>query len=465
MEFNHDEDILKKLILEYEVMSQKGTVRFFEKTVLVDMIKYYENNGNIEKALGVCDFAMTQHVSSMEFLFHKGRLLAELELIDESIECLEKALAFDPSHFELNIFYAELLIEIGEFNDSYHVLKKLYRIVDEEPQAQVLFLLAKIQEITGEFEKMFFTLRKALRKDPTHPFLLNKIWLAAELAGLYQESLEFHKELIEQHPYSFLAWYNLGQAYYCLEQYQKSAEAFEYTFLINKQFDFAYKDGAEAYIMAEEYEKALHIYDELLDIIEPDSDVYAKIGYCYERLDEIEIAKKYYRKSLKINPLNSMSLFRMGECFVLEESWEDAISFYNKAIEADSDREEYLIAIAEAYFKNKNVQQAKVFFQKATEMAPELSRYWTQYATFLIKMGNNEEAISILDEAQIYTVDTEVLYCKAACLFAMSKREEALQTLSEALQENASLLESLFALTPELKQDSDVRALVKAFKR
>ncbi|MEM6965796.1 MAG: tetratricopeptide repeat protein [Bacteroidota bacterium] len=464
MEYNHDEDTLKKLIQEYEVMSQKGTVRFFEKAAFLDIIAYYEYDGFLDDALEACDHAINQHVASAEFLFHKGRILADLQFINEALGYLEKALSFDPAHFDLNIFYAELLIEVGEFNEAYQILKTLYRTVDSEPQAQVLFLLAKIQEITGDFEKMFFTLKKALQKDPTHPFLLNKIWLAAELAGLYQESLDFHTALIEQHPYSFLAWYNLGQAYYCLEEYTKSAEAFEYTFLINSQFDFAYKDGAEAYIMAGAYEKALHIYDELLDIIEPDSDVYAKIGYCYERLDEVEIARKYYQESLNINPLNSMSLFRMGECFMLEEVWDQAITYYNRAIEADSDREEYLIAIAEAYFKNKNIQQAKLFFQKATEMAPELSRYWTQYAVFLIKMGNNEEAISILDEAQTYTVDTEVLYCKAACLFAMSKREEALQTLSEALRENASLLESLFALTPELKQDSDVRALVKAFK-
>ena len=97
-------------------------------------------------------------------------------------------------------------------------------------------------------------------------------------------------------------------------------------------------------------------------------------------------------------------------------------------------------------------------------MAPELGKYWTQYATFLMKMGDSEEAFSILDEAQIYTVDTELLYCKVACLFAMSKREEALQTLTQALEENASLLESLFKLTPELEQDSEVLALINAFK-
>jgi len=464
MKYYHEENILKKLILKFSDMSQKGTVVFFEKTALLDLILFFENDDHIEKAMEVCDFGIAQYGSSMEFLFHKSRLLIELKEFDEAIGYLEKALAYSPENFDLNLLQAEVWVAFGEFKLAYNILKSLYQSSGNAEQSQVLFLLAKIHEINGDFKKMFSVLKKALQKDPNHPILLNKIWLAVEMAGLYEESVELHLALIEEHPYSYLAWYNLGQAYFCLEDYETAAEAFEYSFIINSKFEIAYKDGAESYIMAEDYGKALKMYQELLENVPGDSDVYAKIGFCYEHLGEILIAKKHYLKSIEENASNSMALFRMGECHMFEEEWDDAIHFYNQAIEADCDREEYLIAIAEAYFKNKNAQQARIFFQRATDMAPELGKYWTQYATFLMKMGDSEEAFSILDEAQIYTVDTELLYCKVACLFAMSKREEALQTLTQALEENASLLESLFKLTPELEQDSEVRALINSFK-
>ena len=465
MDYHHEENIVKKLIYKFEDMSQKGTVSFFEKTAFLDMISYYETAGNFEKGIQVCDIARRQHVSSTEFLWHKSRLLAQLKLLQEALDCLEEALSFSPENFELNLLQAQIRIELGEFSAAYFNLKRIYPSANKTAQAEVLFLLARIHEINGDFEKVFSTLKKAIRKDPEHPILLNKIWLAAEMSGLYQESANFHKELIENYPYSFLAWYNLGQAYFCLERFEDAAEAFEYSFIINKDFDIAYKDSAESYIMIKQFDKALKIYEEFLERPAPDSDTHAKVGLCYEHLGQILLAKDHYLKSLEINPSNSMALFRLGECFMADEKWDDAIHFYNQAIEADSDREEYLIAIAEAYFKNKNTTQAKIFFQKATDMAPELSKYWTQYAHFLMQMGDSEEAFSILDEAQIYTVDTEVLYCKVACLFAMSKREEALQTLTQALQENASLLESLFTLTPELEQDSEVRALINYYKR
>jgi len=464
MEFYNEENILKKLISEFEGMSQKGMVGFYEKTVWLDFVQYFENEPNLKKAIEICDLAMTQHVSSMEFLFHKSRMLVELGEFGKALNCLDHALSFSPDNFDLNFLRAEIWVQLGEFQLAYDTLKRIYKSSDVERQSQIILLLAKIHEINEDFKKMFSVLRKALRKDPNNPLLLNKVWFAAELSGAYQESLELHLELIEETPYSFLAWYNLGQAYFCLEDYEKAAEAFEYVFIINDQFEIGYKDAAESYIMIENYSKALKVYNEYLEILEPDSDTFSKVGLCQEKLGEMDLAKKFYLQALEANPSNSMALFRMGECHMQDESWTEAIHFYNRAIEADCYREDYLIAIAQAYFKNKNTQQAKIFFQKATDMAPELSRYWTQYATFLMQMGDSEEAFSILDEAYFYTVDTEVLYCKAACLFAMSKREEALKTLTQALEENSSLLESLYTLTPELEKDSEVRALIKTFK-
>lgn len=444
-------------------MSQKGTVCFFEGTAFLDIMLYFENQGNIEEAIEVCDLASTQHLSTTEFYFHKGRLLLEIDKLEIALENIEKALSLSPNNLEANFLYVEILIELKDFINATSHLDNMNTNLSKDEKSYLYFLQSKIYERKGDFLNMFFSLREALTENSDNPIMLNKIWLAAEISGLYEESAEFHLKLIEENPYSYLAWYNLGQAYFCLEKYEESAEAFEYVFIINKQFDIAYRDGAEALIMANKYDKALEVYEELLEICEADSDVYAKIGLCQEHLGEREVAKVYYLKSLEENASNSMALFRMGECYMIEEQWSVAIKYYNKAIKADSNREDYVIAIAQAYFKNKNTQQAKIFFEKATEMAPELTEHWTAYASFLMKLGNNEEAFFILDEAENYTLDTEVLYCKVACLFAMSKRKEALKTLTQALQKNPSLLESLFALTPELKQDSEVKALIKIF--
>ena len=465
MEFYNNKNMLKSLISEYEAMSQKGTVGFYEKTVFLDLITYYENDHNFKCAIKVCDLAFSQHVSSIEFLLQKSRFLLDLENPEEAIECLDKALVFSPNNLEMHLLRVEAFIQLYEFAGANEMLKELYYQFREndEAQAQILYLRTKIYEAKGQFDKMFFTLKKALQKSPNHPIILNKVWFSVEMSGLYEESVELHLEMIEHDPYSYLAWYNLGHAYFCLEKYLESAEAFEYVFIINKEFDLAYKDGAEAFLMNHNYAKALECYDEYLEVSEPDSDIYVKIGFCHRNLKDIETAKVYFLKAIDLNPCCSLAYFQMGECYMMQEKWDTAIYFYNQAIEMDCGKEEYLIAIAEAYFKNKNIQQAKEFFERATELAPELSKYWAQYAAFMMQMGDSEAAVSILEEAKNYSAGTELLYCKVACLFAMSKREEALQTLGEALQENASMLEALFTYSPGLEDDSEVRAIIKAF--
>ena len=125
MKYYHEENILKKLILKFSDMSQSGTVGFFEKTALLDLILFFENDDDIEKAIEVCNFGREQYVSSIEFLFHKSRLLVELEELDEALIYLEKGLAYSPENFDLNLLQAEVWIKFGEFKLAYDILKNL----------------------------------------------------------------------------------------------------------------------------------------------------------------------------------------------------------------------------------------------------------------------------------------------------------------------------------------------------
>jgi len=463
----YEQNSMEKLIFEYKVMSQKGTVGFFEKTVFLDMVKYLEIHQEIELAIQVCEDAFSQHVYSYEFLVRKSQLLLSLGIEDEAIECLEQALKFSPTDMEIKMTLIETLIQTGREADADLFLKEILEEAGNDyAKTRIYLLQAEVLEHQGQFEKMFYTLKKALEYGAIEDVVpvLNKIWFAVEMAGMHEESIEFHKSYIDEFPDSFLAWFNLGQAYFCLEQYEEAGEAFEIVNYFKKDFDLAYKDGAEAFLMLRNYEKALDCLNEYLEVAQPDSEVYTKIGTCHEHLKDIDTAVTLYEKAISLNPCNSLALFRLGECSFVREDWDTAIRYYNQAIEMDCGKEEYLAALAEAYFKNKNIKQAREFFQRATEMAPELSHYWARYALFLTALGDGEMAASILDEARIHAGGTELLYCKVACLFAISKREEALKTLLEALEENVSLLESLFTFSPDLQEDLEVRQLVELYR-
>src|SRR5690606_22624009 len=124
---------------------------------------------------------------------------------------------------------------------------------------------AYLYEKQKQYEKMFEALKEALRIDPSNEEALEKIWWSVENCKMYDESIVFHKELLDRDAYSYLAWFNLGQGHSCNGDYEEAIEAMEYSFLINPDFELGYLECAETCIQIGKYEQALRIYRELID--------------------------------------------------------------------------------------------------------------------------------------------------------------------------------------------------------
>jgi tetratricopeptide (TPR) repeat protein len=80
---------------------------------------------------------------------------------------------------------------------------------------------------------------------PTLSFALSRIWKTRmplyELAFCYdvldnqEESVQFYQQYIDNEPYSYAAWYNLGNAYTKLSLFEKAIDAYDYAILIKGQ--------------------------------------------------------------------------------------------------------------------------------------------------------------------------------------------------------------------------------------
>ena len=126
-------------------------------------------------------------------------------------------------------------------------------------------------------------------------------------------------------------------------------------------------------------------------------------------------------------------------------------------------KEEYYIGLAEVYYQTKDFDSAYNFYQKATDVAPETSLCWIQLARFFMKTGKKEKALNTLDEAELYSFGTELLFSKTAILFALKKRKEALILLEKALMENHKKHASLFKMIPALEEDKEIQGMISSF--
>ena len=454
------------LISEYEAMSQKGTVGFLEEKAFNQLIEYYTNQSKIDRALEVVDHALSQYSLSPNFYIKKAQLLMKNRQEALAITSLEQAQIYAPSEIDIYIFRAEILCTLKRYEEALTLLNELKPFVKEKDLSEVYLCEAQIYEYRHQFEEMFYTLKKILFKNPRNDEALKRLWLCLELSNMFTEGIELYLQLIDEDPYSYLVWYNLGHAYNCINDTKNAAIAFEYAFLIEASFHDAYIECAAANFKLKKYKKALQCFEEALDHFEADSIIIMNIGRCYEALNDISVAKVFYLKAIQLSPNNDEAHYWLAKCLVKENQLESAIKTYLKAIDLEDRREEYYIGLANCYWEMQEHKLAKFVFEKAIETAPEQISCWLLYASFLIDLRKYNESIRVLDEAEANTSsdDIRLYYCRIACLFLKGRQGEALYRLGEVLDENFKSHTCIFDFAPELEKEEKILALIEKYK-
>lgn len=462
MNFEENQTILD-LITEYETSLESGSELFLDEKTYFQLIEYYENEDRYDKALETVERALQYHRYSVDFYIRKAQILIDNEQDAQALSVLEQATAFAPAEPEIALLRAEALAHVGMQEEAFDLLNELKKNAEGEVLCDIYVCEAMLFELNEEYERVFYALKAALLENPRHQEALERLWLCVETTRKYEESVKLHQEILDLDPYSYLAWYNLGHAQSYLGNYDEAIEAYEYAFIINNKFEFAYRDCAELCFEIKQYRKALRCYLELLEHIDSDSDVHFCIGQCYQQLEDYASARSYYNQALQSDPLNDEVLYCIGECHAEEKRWKSAIRYYQKALQIEDTREEYYAALAEAYFEMGDTEKAETNFKIALDLAPDQIQIWMQYTGFLIDTDQVDEALEALQEAESFSIGAEILYCRIACLFALGRRQEAFYWLGEALEEDYDMHRSLFEMMPSLEHDPEVTSLISTY--
>lgn len=464
MKYNSDQDhALISLVNEFETMSQQGNVSFLDEQDFLKLINYYEKEFLFEKAIEVADYALNQYGFSADFHIKKAQLFLATRNSEKAMSILDQAEMFAPAELDIHILRAKIFSSLGQYTQALTLIDLIKEKANESELSEIYLCEAQVFECLKEYDKMFESLRKSLHFDPDNEEALERVWVCTELTKKYSESIDFHKDVIDRNPYAYLAWYNLGHAYSCEGEYELAIDAYEYSFIINEEFELGYRECADLCFQMCKYEKALSFYLDALDLFGPDSELLANIGECYMEMKEYERAKDYFNKASKLDPYNDEVYYYLGLCHAKEDRWLSAINAYFKAIEIEDRREEYFSNLAMAFSKVGEFAKAHYYYLKATEIGPEECEIWKDHIVFLIQLGELEKALEVVEEAECNAVGTELIYCRAACLFAMDNRNDAMETLRTALIEDLDMANLIFEVLPSLSDDIQVHHLISYY--
>lgn len=453
---------IQQLVDRYETMLAEGTVVFFERHEFVKLLDHYEERLQIYKAFELIEYAVSQHPYSATFLVRKAQILSDDNQEPEALELLETAEMLDASDMDIYLLRADILARYGRFDDAFAVLDGAAMRFSEADKDELYVGYASIYEQQENYGAMYDYLEKALLANPDNEPALERIWLPVEFQQRYTDSVVLHNRLLDRDAYNHQAWLNLGHAYAGLGEYAQAAEAYEFAFTVQEDFEIAYVHAGEAYMELEAYEAALYVYKAALAEFGRHSKFAMQAGNCLRELNELRQARYYYKKAVKYDPNNSQALYLQGETYAQEGRWKDALPVYEKARALVTDDAKYIAAVAESHYQLDDNVLANELFKEAVLLDLTNDEIWVQYISFLIAIEEYALAHETIALAEQHCDDDlELQCCRVAAFYQDKHPKEALQRLQVLLIEDDEAGEVLFDLFPELKSASAIVRLIK----
>ncbi len=214
--------------------------------------------------------------------------------------------------------------------------------------------------------------------------------------GEYQKAINAYQKAIEIKLDMHEAYNNMGNAYNELKKYQKAINACQKAIEIKPDNHEAYNNMGNAYNGLKEYQKAINVYQKAIEI-KPNDMAYYNMGVVYKELKEYQKAINAYQKAIEIKP-NDVAYNNMGDAYDELKEYQKAINAYQKGIEIKPNDVAYN-NMGNAYGELKEYQKAINAYQKAIEIKPDKHEAYYNMGNAYGKLGEYQKAINAYKKA------------------------------------------------------------------
>jgi tetratricopeptide (TPR) repeat protein len=449
------------LLAAFEAMLEGEKEVFLSRKDYEQLITYFDQAELSERALELADAGLEQFPDAEELMLYKTHLLLARQEGVKALEILDRMNQLCPVNPDLLLLRAEALTYSGAHATALELLESMAKDSDNAKyQAKIHYVKSIVFEQRRDYRPMLESLKDSLYCNWQNEAAIHRLGIAAWLTRSYGETIEICKYLLDNDPYSHLAWYNLGQAYEFQGLYEEALQAYEYAFLANPVFEAAYREYIELCLALKAYEKGLSAIEEAMAYLEEDAELWLSKGKCHFYQKEFALARKSLLRALALDTMCDEAFYFVGKCYAKEDAWSWAAYYFQKALAIDGEMEDYLAALGEAYFKMGMYNRGSNYWRHAIRMVPEEALYWSRYATLLLNAGRPADALAILEEAEEWASGYPLDLALCACLYALGRKQEALEVLSQTLPDHSNVPAALSEFLPELESDPEIRAML-----
>jgi tetratricopeptide (TPR) repeat protein len=441
------------LISRFEQMIQQNESYYFDVEQLEAIIDGYQANLSYQKAIKALEYAYSLFPDNTALIIKEVQLLSGIGQLSKALSRLKVLEKFEPNNEEMLLTMAAVYSQLREHNKAIQYYKRALQICSEEEIDDVYLEIALEYENLEQYEKAIDTLKKGIERSPENETLLYEIAFCFELAGLPAVCAMYFQQFIDEHPYSFAAWYNLGNAFQKLDKSEDSIEAYDYCLAIQSDFAPAYYNKAHALFKLEKYAEALEVLEESYVHEPPQAPIFCHVGECFEKLNDYDKALFYYHKSIETDEYWADAYLGIGVVMDLQGKLAEAIPFLDKAIDLESKNPDYAIYKMEVLVKMEKFTEAISLGEKLVKEFPENEETWMALADAFFKFGNNEKALeTMLDATLVHLSNPDIGFRRAVYLIELGKIQDAQELLHYLMQNESSQLSELEEYYPKVLQ-------------
>ncbi|OWY20935.1 tetratricopeptide repeat protein [Sphingobacteriales bacterium UPWRP_1] len=450
-----------ELVKQYENVRKNNQNYFFEHESLEDIIDFYEENSQWDKAYEAANFAAAQHPGSATFLAKKAQFLFEQKKFTPALALIEQALLLSPTDMDALVLQADIYNQLGNHARALQILKSARLFADREDKSDIYIVASDVYESWGKPEKAYACAKKALRLCPESEMAQMRYDYIAIETGHFKESIQIQNKLINANPYSHLAWYHLGNAWFGLERYRKAINAYEYAVAINETFIPAHRDLGEAWFELGNYARAKQYYLETQKLGETDDELVYSMGLCDLYMDNYTDAEHSFGHAIELNPAHTDAYYQLSECLKLKHEYAAALKKCKIALHFEPKNDTYLYAVADLSCLLGDYEAGLLYFLEAIHANKEEPVYWLKAAAVYFQLEQYHEGEEILEMAiSKFPHRADLCYLLAAFIYERGKKQSAYLYLSRALQIDKDGIELFLSLMPHLAADPNIQLLI-----
>ena len=463
--FHQDKEEMKELLQQYENLKRGIGYSFIEEDAFEQIIEYFDDKDDLSSALEASDYGIEHYPFSSVLQIKKADILIAKRHYKEALELLEKAELLDRGDINLYILKTDVYLALDQQIKASDLLEKAIHFFNGDERIELLFELADVYDDYEEFDKVFNCLKLILEQDETNEEALYKICFWTDYTGRNEEGIKLHQKIIDDHPFTELAWFNLGAAYQGIKLYEKAIDAYQYAIAIDEKFDYAYRNMGDAYLRMRKYKDAIEVLQKVLELSRPEDVIYEALGHCYDKLKNYAQARFHYRKASHLTPEDSHLHYKVACTYMNESQWETAIKNLENAMRIQRSAD-YSFAMAQCYAGLNKTKDAIIYFSNFIKARPKNIKGWKELIKCLYNAGFYDEALEQVYNAIRSTTNKPILvFYKVAVLIALGKSKDALLILNGAIKQYPKMIKHLVELDSSLLQHQQLAALIVRHKK